>query len=771
MKRFLFILLFFFIIFSHLHGESLTADPPPRKYNHNCSITLELTGYDADIYYFFEESDDRTPVKYTVPVQLRALGGEERAYTIHAFAVPRGREISEETVTEEEVFSYTIDKRLPGSPSATVPSGVYSDDLIVSFQYRTDQMVYFSLIGDEQPVEITKQWSGQPLVLEGRKGAVSRYILEVFSCDDAGNKSRVRTYRYLLDKQEEEKIKQLEVISPVEGKFLNRQLLCISHSGYSWVRYSVNGSNPAVGGEPYEGPLLIPQTGSVTIKVAAFDEGANKIVEKEVNFEVDTNPSEILSLGSGVYGEEKTVRKKGKGTYRISMNDSRPAEWAETIVGDRIKLPVTTNAQKPIFIRLLNDNSPDGPEYRYVYLMDGRVPAKPEIYLFERTKGGSKGVEVAVLGPTYGAMYYTLDGRSPTRNSTQYSDPFFISYADSSKAQFLRIKAVTVDSNGNISEVSEKKVSFPVERDLPPPEIEKGKSGTYSLRHPDNVDFVYELGTDRQSLVEPTLNSPAISRTFTYSLPYGFAKTFYVQFAAVDKYENVSPPSRVLRIDIDNNPPSKPVFSYKNGKLFIESDENAEIQYVVSEDADKHPEVNENSPVYEKPIRAHVQDGLKKTYTISAYAVDDEGNKSQTAGPKSFSIDLRSTSIPILSGAEEGGSYKDPVVLRFTLEKADEIILYTYTLDGSEPPDPDFTSDAADDRTILFEGRANSEVHVRLKYAAALPGPERIGDIHKTAFIIDRDPPAIPEPVGFKNRQIYTGPVYVTIPETCGDEF
>lgn len=765
MKRFLFILLFFFIIFSHLHGESLTADPPPRKYNHNSSITLELTDYDADIYYFFEESDDRTPVKYTVPVQLRALGGEERAYTIHAFAVPRGREISEETVTEEEVFSYTIDKRLPGSPSATVPSGVYYDDLIVSFQYRTDQLVYFSLIGDEQPIEITKQWSGKPLVLEGRKGAVSRYILEVFSYDDAGNKSSVRTYRYLLDKQEEEKIKQLEVISPVDGSFLNRQLLYIRHSGYSWVRYSVNGSNPASGGEPYEGPFLIPQTGSVAVRVAAFDEGAKNIVEKKINFEVDENPSEILSLGSGVYGEDKTVRKKGKGTYRISMNDTRPEEWSDTIPDNGIKLPITENAQKPIFIRLLNENSPDGPEYRYVYLMDGRIPAKPEIYLFDRTKGGSKGVEVAVLGPTYGTIYYTLDGKSPSRKSTQYTDPFFISYPASPNAQFRRIKAVTVDSHGNISEVSEKNVRIPEEKDLPPPEFEKGRKGTYSLRHPDNVDFVYEIGTDRQSLVEPSLSSPAISRTFTYSLPYGFAKTLYVQFAAVDRYKNISPPSRVLRIDIDNNPPSKPVFTYKGGKLFIESDENAEIHYVVSEDADTHPEINANSPVYEKPIKTHPEEGLKKTYTISAYAVDDEGNKSQTAGPKSFSIDLRSTSIPILSGAEEGGNYKDPVVLRFTLEKADEIILYTYTLDGSEPPDPDFTSDTADERTLLFEGRANNEVHVRLKYAAALPGPKRMGEIHNTAFIIDRDPPAIPEPVGFENRQIYTGPVYVTIPD------
>jgi hypothetical protein len=764
MKK-LFCLLTFLFLFSSLYGEPLTADPPPQQYSRDLTVSLGLTDYAADIYYFFEESNDRSPVPSTAPIKLSALEGEERSYTIHAFAVPKGKEISEETITDEEVFPYTIDKRPPGSPSASIPAGVYYDDLTVTFQYRTGQPVYFSLVGDEQPIEITKQWSGEPLFLEGRKGAVSRYMLEVFTYDDAGNKSRTNTYHYLIDKQGEEKIRQLEVISPIEGDFANLQLLYIKHSGYSWVRYSLDGSNPVPEGTLYKGPFIIPETGAVTARIAAYDENAKKIIEKRINFHVDSNPKEILSLESGVYTEEKTVTKKGTEQYRLSLNDSRPEEWAETIVNESIRLSITKNAQKPVFIRLLNDSHPDDSEYRSVYVMDGRIPAQPEIHFFERTRGGSEGVEVAILGPTYGTIHYTLDGRYPDRLSPKYSGPFFISYEDSSDGPVRRIRAITLDANGSRSEVSEQEIRIPEKKRVPPPEIEEGPEGTYTLKHPGDVSFVYEIGTNRQNLAEPTLNSPRISAAFTCSYPYGFSEVLFLHAAAVDSDDNISRPSRILQIEIDNNPPSKPVFRYENSKLFIESEANADIRYVISQNGEEHPDVNRKGIKYTGPIPIRSEEGLKKTYTLSAFALDRRGNKSPTAGPEAFSIDLRSTSIPVMSGVEDGGSYKDPVVLRFTLEKADEMILYTYSLDGSVPADPDFSSKRADDRTIVFEGRENSVMQVRLKYAAALSGPKRIGGVHETAFVIDRNPPAVPEPAGFAHGRIYTGPVSITIPE------
>ena len=76
---------------------------------------------------------------------------------------------------------------------------------------------------------------------------------------------------------------QLNVISPIEGTFANRQMLVLETDGSGECFYSLNGSDPEAFGFAYDGPVLIDLDGPVEIRIAKT--GKNK-EEKTVKYTV-----------------------------------------------------------------------------------------------------------------------------------------------------------------------------------------------------------------------------------------------------------------------------------------------------------------------------------------------------------------------------------------------------------------------------------------------------------------------------------------------------
>lgn len=77
---------------------------------------------------------------------------------------------------------------------------------------------------------------------------------------------------------------QINVISPVQGTWSNKQMLIIDSSDDGEYFYSIDGSDPQVFGFAYDGPVLLDTTGDITLRII---ESSNPNSEKVIKFKVE----------------------------------------------------------------------------------------------------------------------------------------------------------------------------------------------------------------------------------------------------------------------------------------------------------------------------------------------------------------------------------------------------------------------------------------------------------------------------------------------------
>ena len=78
---------------------------------------------------------------------------------------------------------------------------------------------------------------------------------------------------------------EINLLSPVEGVWANRQMLVIDNSEGGDFFYSVDGADPETFGFAYDGPVLLDVTGNVNVKVTRITAGGKK-ENTEVSFTV-----------------------------------------------------------------------------------------------------------------------------------------------------------------------------------------------------------------------------------------------------------------------------------------------------------------------------------------------------------------------------------------------------------------------------------------------------------------------------------------------------
>lgn len=76
----------------------------------------------------------------------------------------------------------------------------------------------------------------------------------------------------------------INVLSPIEGVWSNKQMLCIDNSDGAEYYYSINGEDPVSSGLAYDDPVLIDLTGNVTIRIR---KAGKKSEEVRINYKVE----------------------------------------------------------------------------------------------------------------------------------------------------------------------------------------------------------------------------------------------------------------------------------------------------------------------------------------------------------------------------------------------------------------------------------------------------------------------------------------------------
>ncbi|HET6450077.1 MAG TPA: chitobiase/beta-hexosaminidase C-terminal domain-containing protein, partial [Spirochaetia bacterium] len=619
-------------------------------------------------------------IPYRGPVSLDAAVGEQRDYRVlvraDADGVPRdGREIS-----------VRIDKRIPPAPRITPDSGTYWDSLPVSFAASPQDTVYYAVQGDvvRQPV----RWDGRNLAL-GRPNEQADYVVQAYTESQSGVRSRIVSARYHVDAR----AAALDLLSPVSGTFANPQALAVTFRNVAWVRYTLDGSDPATGGTAYTGPVTVDRQGTVTIRVAAQPlSAARPVLRREVS--VTYTPAEgtglRLDTESGSYpaGISPHVLSFPGGSLYGALWDKTPTE-SDLLVTTGIPVSSQTGGPSPVVIRLraLSDSGDWGPEYRYFYFVGNGEPAAPRVALQSTGTGQGPG-RAQVTAPEDCLLSMTTDGTAPDPRTTASSTWVDVPSAPGAAAS---IKAVAVDGSGARSATTEARLSA-ASAAGPAPVASFGAgpvAGTAVLSVASGSRAVaYELTSDGSDPRPPSVDSPRLETPLSVSVPFGADRTFKARTALLDDAGRASAPSEVVSFTVNREPPREPKPVPPPGLLdepaSVALGSAARMYFTMTADGStpKDPDPRTLQPA--TFISLPGVSGTAVTYRVKLVAADNQGNLTEVYGPLVYTVDLRPPVVPPMKGITDGGRYSTRQVSP-VLDESAWTIRYTATNDGSEP--------------------------------------------------------------------------------------
>lgn len=767
------VVIFFFTISALASEESyeyFTVSQKPGRYSLDQDLTLYSKHDKDELYYTFTQREGQL-IRYTVPLHLSALPDETRVYPL-TIVVKRNN-----TIVEERKLSYVIDKSVPEEPQPTVAPGSYAHALNIGFEKTPKSTnIYYSINSATQ--RDYSRWEGESIdlsVLSEKSPTV--HTLYAYAENKTGNKSRVKSWTYTMypSRAASSGERELEVLSPVSGEFANKQFLYIKPENYKWVRYTINGGDPAEKGTTYSEPTRINLTGELTLRVAAASKNGNHIVRKTVSYTVSPpQKQQDFTIESGVYSDSLNIALQTSQPLYYTVDETSP-DARDARFHSPLELPALQGGVKYYSFRLQTDNGleSDIPEYRYFFVIDNRVPEEPIIQVSEHLPVNTS-PEIEIISSNRSTIRYTTDGTRPDRFAPVYTGPFKLTLPRGMNSGTMTIRAKAYAPNG----LSGKQVTKIIPFDRQPPErpvvtIEKGRRDTdvqFSLRCEQDDHIVYEASTGDKKPEKPTIHSPRCPTSFLVALPYGMQQTFNLRFCCLDKAGNISEPTEVQTVTIDKKPPPKPLLVFENGKLSIQTTEETDVFYTLTSD-NTFPDYPEKADKqYTEPIPLPGEEGKRITYHICAIAVDAHGNQSEIAGPKQFVNDQRSVGELIVRGVKDGGLYNtETVELSLEKQQPELSVFYTVTRDGTEPATPTKDSPVAGN-SITVSGEEGKEIPVRVKLLPVLIPAEEQGEIQEFRFIIDRKAPHVPKLQDFENGLITNREVTLSLEEQYEDE-
>ncbi len=182
---------FALIVFGRMALDAQTTvrfSAVPGEYAEN----VELTITSPEVVEYRFEGSDRF-VEYTRPLELTALAGESRLYTIFV-----------RTAGHESSVSYRISRIPPSTPIFEPPPGRYRDPVEVRFIVPEQQSVFYSL---EETTARFLEWDGTPITIgefdqqrPPTTGAASReHTIRAYSRDPAGRVTSTTNATYVIE--------------------------------------------------------------------------------------------------------------------------------------------------------------------------------------------------------------------------------------------------------------------------------------------------------------------------------------------------------------------------------------------------------------------------------------------------------------------------------------------------------------------------------------------------------------------------------------------
>ncbi|WP_158633898.1 chitobiase/beta-hexosaminidase C-terminal domain-containing protein [Radiobacillus deserti] len=247
-----------------------------------------------------------------------------------------------------------------------------------------------------------------------------------------------------------------------------------------------------------------------------------------------------VDIAGGTYNSDQTISLLGEAgaTIYYTLDGTTP-----TIASTEYQHPITiseTKSLKAITVDLAGNVSEVLEE---IYIIDKIPPGKPNVSLV----GGlyNTNLTLNLSGEITGTIYFTLDGTTPTIASTKYEHPITISDTKT-------LKAITVDSAGNVSEVLEE--VYTIDKVAPAKPSVSVQGGTYYSAQ------TVALSAESGATIYFTLDGTAPTQlSQEYDTPLSISQRTTLKAIAVDEAGNLSDVTEAL-YNIGTSIPLPPPF-------------------------------------------------------------------------------------------------------------------------------------------------------------------------------------------------------------------
>ena len=579
--------------------EAVSVVPPPGSYASDqlLSITAPRDTRLTVIMNGSRIHDAQTPIL------LSAEPGEQKSYRvqIELLSLAPGS-----PSTQSLVYEWIIDKKDPEPPSYLLEqgdSGVrvrMTSNEPVSLQYLMYQPFY-------QATSRGRATTEDALFLpEGS-------VLCAYAIDRAGNISEpssvtAETGTYGGD--------PVTVENPVPGTWANRQTLVLDTIPGMNIRYTTDGSDPVNGGIPYTGPVLIDQDGTVTIRIAAQRRDGS-VWTDSVLYTVREQLSGLesaVTLVDGVYETASFFEKNLPDGFTATLGNPWNSGKPQTSIlfsapeGVRRIYPVTVRRENTFWRWVcaagsLKNSSGDAVEPHTLDTASA-VPAagdpRPVINDWHF---------LSITGKY--PVFYSHDGKSWMR----YDGPIVLGR----KRDEVIYWYSPARDNGSVSTVS--LPAKPVLSGLPPAFVTADP--VFLAVSPSPFTWYYAFGARYAPVAPPETDEYILSSGVLLETPQGASETYTVRLRAV--HDGLVHGDLAARFILDRKAPRVPslgipgTLTYSREPVSLRITGEDMIQVAIQPDLYDHTG-------NEWLLTGHPEHPV--TYTISSFAVDRAGNRS-----------------------------------------------------------------------------------------------------------------------------------------------
>jgi hypothetical protein len=417
------------------------------------SVNLSATDIDLNpIIYYTIDGTDPTSNGLVYQGTLTMPAGK----TVLKFYAIDNKGQASEVKTETYYVSYSYDMDLTDPIVDGNPNGwVYDKSKYVELT-ATDEddpivAIYYTLDGSDpikfkQPSELEP---GQPIFLGGWVGNGTLYtapiliekttMLKFAAINMAGNASPVYFDIYIIGSGSVDNTPPTPSASVNGGLYNTGQNIILSSSEAGHIYYTLNGETPTVNSPEYTSPIVINQ--NTTLKFFAIDQAGNPSPIYTENYQIDTTkPEAEADLKTGSYNTVQFVNLSINEPGRIffTTNGSAPTTSSKPYLA-----PLAINKNTTLKFIAVDEAGNISNIYSENYIFDTIPPTAQA-----SVKGGlyNTAKTITLTSSEAGNIYYTINGDTPTSNSTKYNNPISI-------VNTTTLKFFAEDEAGNSSSI------------------------------------------------------------------------------------------------------------------------------------------------------------------------------------------------------------------------------------------------------------------------------------------------------------------------------